>query len=279
MRSLYTISATFFTFMDIRMARREFKFRLDGERAEKVLEEIRKRLPGDVNGAAGAYPIVSEYFDTDERDAYWERDRKLANRRKLRVRIYGTLTGTIPPSAFLEVKHKRDGVGVKRRLKLPVEVVTAPGFDVGEWIAREMPNMTGRIERTLAEEILLLIENRGIKPAVQMRYDRLAFEGPDDVRITFDSGIKARTERQPLRPDDQEINLPVLPEGECIMEVKLFGAAPYWIRDIAASYRLIKTPFSKYCTALEKHDPLIRKAMERRNRKAMSPSTKTAVCA
>jgi hypothetical protein len=175
------------------------------------------------------------------------------------------------------VKHTRDGVGVKRRLKLPVEVVTASNFDVGEWIRREMPNMPGRIERTLAEEILLLLENRGIKPAIQMRYDRLAFEGPDDVRITFDSGIKARTERLALQPDEQEINQPILPEGECIMEVKLFGAAPYWIRDIAAQYRLVKTPFSKYCTALEKHDPLIRKAMERRNRKPVRSLPKAAV--
>jgi hypothetical protein len=263
--------------MDIRTARREFKFRLDGERAQLVLAEIRERLPGDVNGAAGAYPIVSEYYDTDERDAYWERDRKVANRRKLRVRIYGTLTGTIPPSAFLEVKHKCDGVGVKRRLSLPVEVVTAPEFDVGEWIREEMPRMPGRIERTLAREILLLLENRGVKPAIQMRYDRLAFEGPDDVRITFDSGIKARTERRPLKPDDREIDLLVLPEGECIMEVKLFGAAPYWIRDIAARHRLVKTPFSKYCTALEKYDPTIRGIFERRTQKSTHSTRKTPI--
>jgi len=279
MAALYTLFALLFTFMDIRTARREFKFHLDGERAEKILAEIRERLPGDVNGAAGAYPIISEYFDTDARDAYWERDRKLANRRKLRVRIYGTLTGTIPPSAFLEVKHKRDGEGVKRRLKLPVEVVTAPNFDVGEWIRREMPNMPGRIERTLAEEILLLIENRGIKPAIQMRYDRLAFEGPDDVRITFDSGIKARTERQPLQPDDPDITLPVLPKDECIMEVKLFGAAPYWIRDLAARYRLQKAPFSKYCTALEKYDPVIRPIIERQKRPGIPTERRTAACA
>jgi len=263
--------------MDIRMARREFKFHLDGERAERVLQDIKDRLPGDVNGAAGAYPIISEYYDTDERDAYWERSRKVGNRRKLRVRIYGTLSGTIPPSAFLEVKHKRDGVGVKRRLFLPVEVVTAPGFDVGEWIREEMPRMEGRIERTLAEEILLLLKIQKIKPAMQMRYDRLAFEGPDDVRITFDSGIKARSQRRPLQPDDQEITDVVLPQGQCIMEVKIFGAAPYWVRELAARHRLVKTPFSKYCNALEKHDPMISGLLEASARKASPSVQKNAV--
>jgi len=259
--------------MDIRMTRREFKFHLAGERAERVLQEIRDRLPGDVNGAAGAYPIVSEYYDTDERDAYWERARKVGNRRKLRVRIYGTLSGTIPPSAFLEVKHKRDGVGVKRRLRLPVEVVTAQDFDVSEWIREEMPRMPGRIERTLAEEILLLFRIQKIKPAMQMRYDRLAFESPDDVRITFDSGIKARARRQALQPDDQEFTGIVLPPGEMVMEVKIFGAAPYWIREMVARHRLMKTPFSKYCNALEKHDPVIRSVLEAPVRR-MEPGTR-----
>jgi SPX domain protein involved in polyphosphate accumulation len=136
---------------------------------------------------------------------------------------------------------------------------------------------TGRIERTLAEEILLLLKIQKIKPAMQMRYDRLAFEGPDDVRITFDSGIKARSQRRPLQPDDQEITDVVLPQGQCIMEVKIFGAAPYWVRELAARHRLVKTPFSKYCNALEKHDPMISGLLEASARKASPSVQKNAV--
>jgi hypothetical protein len=48
----------------------------------------------------------------------------------------------------------------------------------------------------------------------------------------------------------------VLPAGECVMEVKLFGAAPYWLREMAAKFRLTRTPFSKYCSAVEMFDPV-----------------------
>ena len=239
------------------------KFHLKGEQGGEVLEAIRGILPGDVNGAAGAYPIVSEYWDTDERDAYWERSRRLRNRRKLRARIYGTSNGAIPPSAFLEVKHKRDGVGVKRRLSVPAEVVTAEDFDVEALLRDLLPGFTERTDQVLAEEIFRLLNVQGVKPVMQMRYDRLAFEGPDDVRITFDSAIKCRTERLALLPDDQRFPHFVIPEDEMIMEIKIFGAAPYWLREMAAKHRLTKTPFSKFCGALERYDPTVRSLVAR----------------
>lgn len=254
--------------MDIRQARREMKFHLKEEQGEAVLAAIRAMLPGDANGAVGgAYPIVSEYYDTDDRDAYWERNRKRPNRRKLRVRIYGTSNGVIPPSAFLEVKHKCDGVGVKRRIRVPLEVVTSPDFDVADMIRDMRKDFTRRDEKVLAEEVLRLIEVIGVKPSMQMRYDRLAFEGPDDVRVTFDSGIKCRTRRQALLPDDPDFPNGVMPLGEQVLELKLFGSAPYWLRELGAKHRLLKTPFSKYCNALEGFDPVINPIFLRTRRK------------
>lgn len=244
--------------MDIRQARRELKFHLKVEQGDTVLTAIKAMLPGDANGAVGgAYPIVSEYYDTDDRDAYWERNRKQPNRRKLRVRIYGTSNGVIPPSAFLEIKHKRDGVGVKRRIRVPLEAVSAPAFDVAELMCEMRKEFTQRDEKVLAEEVLRLIEVNGVKPVMQMRYDRLAFEGPDDVRVTFDTAIKCRTVRQALVPDDPEFPHLVLPLGERVLELKLFGSAPYWLRELGAKNRLLKIPFSKYCNALELFDPVI----------------------
>lgn len=254
--------------MDIRLARREYKFRLSPQLAARVLADIEERLPGDRNGASGAYPIISEYYDTGERDALWDRNRRIRNRRKLRVRIYGTANGAIPPSAFLEVKHKQDGVGVKRRIRVPVEAVTVPGFDIGELVRDLQPRLTKRAELTLVEEILRLLDERGVKPSIQMRYDRIAFEGDDDVRITFDQSIKCRTERRPLRPDDPDFPYQILVPGERIMEVKVFDAAPYWLREFTARHGLTRTPFSKYCMALEHFDPVIRNLLTRALRAA-----------
>ncbi|MEP4078801.1 polyphosphate polymerase domain-containing protein [Haloferula sp.] len=254
--------------MDIRQARREMKFHLKGEQGGAVLEAIKSMLPGDVNGAVGgAYPIVSEYYDTEDREAYWERNRKQPNRRKLRVRIYGSSNGVIPPSAFMEVKHKCDGVGVKRRIRVPLEVVTSPDFCVAELIRDMRKDFTRRDEIVLAEEILRLVEVKGVVPSMQMRYDRLAFEGPDDVRVTFDTAIKCRTKRQALLPDDPDFPHTVILQGERLLELKLFGSAPYWLRELGAKHRLLKTPFSKYCSALEKFDPVIHPIVSGSHRK------------
>lgn len=252
--------------MNIRQARREFKFHLKGERADAVLADIKEILPRDKNGASGAYPIVSEYYDTLERDAYWERNRKLGNRRKLRVRIYGTSNGTIAPSAFFEVKHKCDGFGVKRRMTVPLDTVMTENFDVVALIRELYPSLKKRADQTLAEEILRLVDQHKVAPTMQMRYDRLAFEGADGVRITFDSGIKCRSERLALEPDDPRFSNVVLPPGDKILEVKLFAAAPYWLRDLTAKHRFTKTPFSKYCEALAAFDPVIHPILNRSRR-------------
>lgn len=241
--------------MDIRQARREFKFRLPAECAEAVLADIRGWLPQDENGASGAYPIVSQYYDSVERDAYWERDRKVGNRRKLRVRIYGTTNGEIPPSAFLEVKHKRDGVGVKRRMTVPVEAVTAADFEVGALINTLKPDLEDKLDQLLAQEIVLLMPK--VQPVMQMRYDRVAFEGEDGVRVTFDSDVKCRAERLDLQPDDQRFEHVILPPGERIMEVKMLDVAPYWMRELLSKHSLIKVSISKYCDAVECCDPVV----------------------
>ena len=39
------------------------------------------------------------------------------SRRKMRVRVYGSLDGVLPPTTFAEIKHKVDGRKVKRRSK------------------------------------------------------------------------------------------------------------------------------------------------------------------
>lgn len=255
--------------MDIRKARREYKFLLHPEQAQAVFSEIRDMLPNDRNGSGGAYPIVSEYYDTPDRDAFWERDRKVGNRRKLRVRIYGSANGAIPPAAFLEVKHKRDGVGVKRRIAVPVAAVTRPDFDVRRLVADLAPTLESKADRLFAEEILLLLDRRGVRPSIQMRYDRVAFEGSDaddGIRITFDQAIRCRAGRQPLAPDDPDFPCVILPEGAKLLEVKLFGPAPYWLRDLVAKHRITRTPFSKYCSALEAIAPILARGTGERRR-------------
>ena len=244
--------------------RQEYKFRLAASKAEAVFNAVQQRVPTDVNGSGGVYPVVSEYYDTPERDAYWERERRIGNRRKVRIRIYGCDDAAIPPSAFLEIKHKQDGVGVKRRLRVPVEAVGGDAFELTRMLCDHRSLTAERSGRMLLDEISNLVETRGLEPVMQMHYLRTAFDDPDaGLRITLDAAVRCRTERRSLSAGDRNYPLEVLDSGECLMEVKLLKAAPYWLRDLTSRFTLVRTPFSKYCEALARHDPFVRSRVSR----------------
>src|SRR5690606_24622674 len=97
-----------------------------------------------------------EYFDTDERATYWQKQFGVPNRRRVRGRGYGRSDGSIPPSAFIEVKHKLDGQTVKRRL--PVALEDLPVFSEGripEGLAE------GEVDGRVLAEIHDLVVNGG----------------------------------------------------------------------------------------------------------------------
>ncbi|HAE17695.1 MAG TPA: hypothetical protein DCG41_00605, partial [Verrucomicrobiales bacterium] len=71
---------------------------------EKIQKDLDDRLVVDsLASEDGCYPIVTEYFETPGRECYWEKERRLASRRKIRVRIYGCEGGKIPPTGFIEI--------------------------------------------------------------------------------------------------------------------------------------------------------------------------------
>ena len=73
------------------LSRTEYKFWITAEQYGQWKEEVSLRLAVDQNpGNSGAYPILSQYYDTAERDCYWEKQRGFNSRRKIRVRIYGS---------------------------------------------------------------------------------------------------------------------------------------------------------------------------------------------
>lgn len=238
-------------------SRTEYKFLITAEQYHQWKDEISQRLAVDQNpGNSGDYPIVSQYYDTDDRDCYWEKQRKFQSRRKIRVRVYGSETAKIPPAGFLEVKHKLNGLGVKRRLPMPVE--TAQQFAKGnDEVLRQMYGEVGRSGRIVIDEVLGM-RAAGHKPSMQIRYDRNAFSSPDGtLRVTFDNRLRCRSDFSRLLPDDPDFEQFIISPDESIMEIKSIGAVPYWLRVRAGETGLSRRSFSKYCTSLEKHDPVL----------------------
>lgn len=230
------------------------------DQKKELEDEVRRHLSEDqASGGTGEYPIVSQYYDSKDRDCYWERVRKLRSRRKVRVRFYGCESGQIAPAAFVEVKHKLSGEGGKRRLQVPVEV--AQDFVSGNNEAlRCLAGGETRAGRMVINEVFDLIERFGHRPSIQIRYDRSAYTTPDALfRVTFDTNLVCRSGRHNLVPDDQDLRSQIIAPDLAMLEVKSIGAVPYWFREWSGGAKLVRQSFSKYCTALEKHDPVLRK--------------------
>ena len=235
------------------------KFVITREQRDRLMPLLLPRLRADENAGDGAfYPIISLYYDNDDRDCYWEKIRSFGNRRKLRVRVYGSLDGALPPTCFVEVKHKCDGRGVKRRVRLPLDLAltAADGNPIDYPLSVQ--------DRRTINEVHDLVHKRGFERCCCMRYDRQAFADKDpesDLRITFDTGIGYRMDNLTPIPDDREFRRYLLPDGFSVMEVKVTGSVPYWLTRMVGEQGCILQSHSKYCNALEDGDAVLHRQM------------------
>lgn len=231
------------------------KFVITREQREALEKDTMPMLKPDENAVDGAfYPIVSLYYDSQDRACYWEKVESVQNRRKMRIRVYGSQDGKLPPTIFVEIKHKCDGRGVKRRLLCSLD----EAFAVSE--GRDIAPRQKILDRRLIEEIHMLVNQRGFKPCCAMRYDRHAFADRDpesDLRVTFDTGIAYRFDQLRVVPDDRDFKNFLLPDGYSVMEVKVTGTVPYWLTQMVGRHHCILQSHSKYNNALEDGDEVL----------------------
>ncbi|MEY2600502.1 MAG: hypothetical protein RLZZ142_2761 [Verrucomicrobiota bacterium] len=233
----------------------EFKFLLDPSQYERLLSTFGAHLqPDTLGGPSGAYPVVSLYYDTPDFDAYWDAWRRVPSRRKLRVRVYGSRDGAIPPATFLEVKCKVDGRGIKHRLQtdLPSALALASGHP-----PRHQPPVHAR---TVLEQVQQLVHEERVLPCCVIRYQRRAFslshlpEEPEPLaeplRITLDESLQVRFDDLLPEPDDSRFTQCLLPPERRILEIKGAGAVPYTLSTFLGRNHLHPTSFSKYCHAM-----------------------------
>lgn len=242
--------------------RTEYKYLISLDQMAQIERELSDRLVVDsLASEDGCYPIVTEYFETPGRECFWQKNRRLASRRKIRVRLYGSNGAKIPPTGFIEIKHKHFGFGAKRRLFLPVE--EAQAFAAANYeILRNSDRNWSRSQRMIIAELFDLVERHNFEPAIQLRYDRKALMTPDgQLRITFDTRLMCRSELLDLQPDDQRFDQYIIPPDRSILEVKSIGAVPFWFREYAGDCRLVRRSFSKFCTALRVCDPVLKKQL------------------
>ncbi len=246
-------------YVSLRIDRFEMKFAITSAQRATLMAQIGSYLRADENAGEGArYPVVSLYYDNAERDCYWDKARSLPSRRKLRVRVYGSRDGAVPASSFVEIKHKCDGRGVKRRVALPL----AQALRVCEGLQPEGVTL-GEPQRRIIAEAHDLVLRRNFRPVVVMRYDRTAYAALDqesDLRVTFDEGIRARLDHLTPEPDDRNFaaDSELHADGLTVMEVKVTGCIPYWLSRTISAAGCRMQSHSKYSIALEERDPVLR---------------------
>ncbi|MCU0797900.1 MAG: polyphosphate polymerase domain-containing protein [Akkermansiaceae bacterium] len=234
--------------MDAHQDRREFKFVLPPGQLAAVRTAVEEHLVPD-RGAEEGYRILSEYFDSDARDSYWEKVFGTANRRRIRTRVYGTPGSGRALTRFIEIKHKLDGLTVKRRLPTCDEEFEA-------FLGGQLPDDIEDKDARVLAELRELLVSPPKSPVVRIQYHRYAYDsGPEGtIRITFDTDVRCAFSGKPEMDAGDEPHLPLLGRDEAIMEVKTIGPVPYWFRGLLGTFHLNPRGFSKYATALQMYE-------------------------
>lgn len=234
--------------------RYEKKYCLTAKQQAALLHGMAPYMKED---AYGRYTISNIYYDTDQFRLIRTSLEKPIYKEKLRVRSYGVPKDR--DKVFVELKKKYDGVVYKRR-------ITAQACWVEAFLMDELP--MGRLaaeDQQIGHEIQWFQSFYQAKPQVFIAYDRLAFAGIEDpdLRVTFDTGLRWRTERLDLRLGDD--GAPLMEPGQVLMEVKIPGACPLWLSHLLGELEVFPTSFSKYGTCYQKyliHQPLGKQTKE-----------------
>ena len=212
------------------MSRYEMKYLLTAEQARFFRRRLSEHMRPDEYGRT---TIASLYYDTPDARLIRTSLERPPFKEKIRLRSYGLATDDSP--VYLELKRKASGIVYKRRV-----ATTVPGAEA--FFAGTGPaGADGQIERELTYFRDLY---RDLAPAFLILYDRTAFVQPgSDLRVTIDERPRYRTDDLDLRVSLDGI--PLLPDGTCILEIKVQGAVPLWLTAILSEGAIYKTSFSK----------------------------------
>ena len=210
----------------------EMKYLLTRQQYSAVKRAMAVHVKPD---AYSRYTICSIYYDTEDYRLIRTSLEKPVYKEKLRLRSYGVPYRHDP--VFVELKKKFDGVVYKRRITLEAE--QAEEYLKGRPLCR--PSQISR-------EIDWFMQSYRAVPKAFIGYDREAYAGRElpDLRITFDTNLRARNRDLCLRSGDWgEL---ILPQEQILMELKIPDSAPLWLARLLSDNGIYPSSFSKYGT-------------------------------
>ena len=219
------------------MQRYEIKYLLNKEQVEFLVEKLRDYMEVDKYGMTS---IASIYYDTPNHRLIRESLDGNNFKEKIRLRSYGLNNPGKP--VYLELKRKADGIVYKRRVETSVD-------DVKKFINYENDNLS---DGQIAKEIRYFRNYyESLIPSCLIIYDRVAyFQKNGDLRLTIDFNPRYRLDN--LNLSTSMDGIPLLNDGDAILEIKVQESIPLWLTSILDEGRIYKGSFSKYGEAYKR---------------------------
>ena len=223
--------------------RYEKKYMLTMEQYEALREFLKDYMRYDKYCLdSKSYKLYNIYFDSPNNELIRTSISKPKYKEKLRMRSYYPLREE-NDKVFFEIKKKYKGVVTKRR-------ATMKYGEVMEMVrTRKLPpsyETAKYFDKQVEKEILRMLENYDLYPAVYIAYDRIAMFGIDDpeLRITFDKEIITRRTNLTLNGDTSGVD--IMPLERILMEIKIPNAMPLWLARFLSEHQIFNSSFSKY---------------------------------
>lgn len=218
--------------MEKSFKRHEIKYLITINQYINLMNYLSDKVEKDVVYKSTIYNV---YYDNDNFELIKKSIEKPIYKEKLRIRSYDKPTWD--SSVYVELKKKYDHIVYKKREKIAYKYILNNSF-------------FECVETQIDKEIKYFNDfYDGLTPKMFLSYEREAyyFKTDKQIRITFDTNIKYRTENVNLLPSISDIKL--LPNNLVLMELKVPFSIPYDFAKYLSSEKIFKTPFSKYGTA------------------------------
>ena len=222
--------------MDRTVNRHEIKYTVGLREAELLKHRLGALLRPDPHaGPDGSYFIRSLYFDDPDFTAYREKLDGVKERTKYRIRFYNMDDKVI----FLEKKSKDGDMTGKDSARL--SRAGAEAFLMGDDRLPRLKGLPGELGR---------LRQGAWRPVVIVDYDRWAFTYPvANVRVTVDANVRTCPYKTDLF-DPKLLTVPVLDEGEAVLEVKYDAFLPAPVRELLHGVTKQRCAVSKYTKCL-----------------------------
>ena len=214
--------------------RYEKKYRLSVDERDKLMALIGDKLVLDKHGKN---TICSLYLDTPDYLLIRNSIDAKSYKEKLRLRSYGVPDGS--EKIFFEIKKKYKGVVYKRRVSMDKD-------ETFEYIESGTPPFDSQIMREID---YLMKFYRLPRPNVCILCEREAYFSSEnsEVRLTFDENLRYR--RGFPDADNIKEGIPIIENGDLILEIKTPGAMPLWLANALSECKIYPQSFSKYAHA------------------------------